>query len=350
MLKILFLYSSLNGFLLSTLRSLYKSNKFFSIDLVYWDKNITSGNKFKDIKNFEFINFHKRSELDLKKLKTFVYKLEPQIIYISGWMDKDYIKALNYYRKFNNNHKTICGFDDQWFGTTRQFIGSIFFKIFLKKYFDKAWVSGSPQYHYAKKFGFKSKHIIFNLLSADSDLFSVKTTLNKRIVYVGRLEPEKGPDLLIEAYRKLSENERKALPLTMIGDGTLLSEIQKNLPKEVKILSYLKPDDLIQELSKGGIGCVPSRFEPWGVVLHEYALLGYPIISSSICGANSEFLIENYNGYTFKPNDIEAIYKTLKKIISLDEKSLLKFSKASLFLGNRINSEIASQSLLSIIK
>lgn len=344
--RIVFLYSSLNGFVVSTIRALYETGRCQSIDVIYWDKNKTSGNLFQYSKG-SFANFFGRSKYSNSELILFLEKKCPDIIYISGWMDKGYLKALRRYRKKNKFSITVCGIDDQWHGNIRQWLGKYYYRIIYKRLFDRIWVAGSPQYYFAKKLGYGDKEIIFNLLSADSRLFKPGTSICRRFVYVGRLEKEKGVDILLSAYGKLDENERGNWPLHIFGDGSLNEEIGRNLPTGAILYSYLQPELLSLELSNGGVACQPSRFEQWGVSIHELALLGYPLIVSSACGAASEFVIDGFNGFYFNKENTNEMLVAMKKIIQLSQDELTQFSSGSKLLGARISSEICAYSLLS---
>lgn len=112
----------------------------------------------------------------------------------------------------------------------------------------------------------------------------------------------------------------------------------------------MQPDELKMELSKGGVLCMPSKSDAWGVAIHELALNGYPLILSTACGAATEFLISGYNGYLFLSGSVDSLKEKLIKISKLSDDMLDLYSERSVKLGNRINPDISAQSLLSIIE
>ncbi len=344
--RIVFLYSTLNGFVVSTLRALYESGRCEAIDVIHWDKGKTSGNAFQN-RQENFASFFLRSEFTDASLYNFLEQRCPDIIYVSGWMDEGYIKALQRFRLTNRSHTSVCGIDDQWHGSARQWLGKYYFLAVYRRLFDRMWVAGAPQYHFARQLGYDDSQILFNLLSADSGLFNKGVPINKRFVYVGRLEPEKGPDVLVSTYAMLTSEERRIWPLHIIGDGSLRHDIEINLPAGAIFHAYLQPQALSLELEKGGVGCQPSRFEQWGVSIHELAMLGYPLIVSSACGAASEFVIDDFNGFYFRKEDSDDLLYAMKRFIALSDEELSRFSLASRSLGGRISSNISAYSLLS---
>lgn len=344
--RLVFLYSSLNGFVVSTLRALHATGRCQAIDIIHWDKRKTAGNSFQSEKN-SFANFFGRSQFDEASLFSFLKEKNPDIIYISGWMDRGYLAALRRYRSINGNNTTVCGIDDQWRGSFRQWLGRYYYRVQYRNLFDRIWAAGAPQYHFARQLGYRDHEILFNLLSADTKIFKPTPSTNRRFVYVGRLEQEKGPDILVSAYRKLSDETRRSWMLHIIGDGSLRSEIENNLPKGATLLSYLQPEALSHELAKGGVGCQPSRFEQWGVSIHELALLGYPLIVSTSCGAASEFVIDGFNGFYFQNESVAALLSAMEKCIELNDAELRRFSEASKSLGARISPDMCAYSFLS---
>ena len=59
---------------------------------------------------------------------------------------------------------------------------------------------------------------------------------------------------------------------------------------------------------------MPSKKEPWGVVLHEMAIAGLPLLASRAVGAATKFIVPTKNGELLKPETIaEEIKGSLKK-------------------------------------
>lgn len=346
-INIFFFYSRLNHHFIGILKALSKLESQVIITVVFWDKTINTPYIPEQIYN---VSYYAKSEFSNKALLRLLKDKNPNIIYAPGWMDLNYLKVIYKYKK-KSKVKVVAGIDDQWKGTIRQHFGRLVFKFWLKQLFDYLWVAGKPQYYYAKKMGYNDKRIISNLLSADSILFNQKANFSKRIVYLGRFSNEKGVLNLIRIYKSIPNYLKREWELVLIGDGPLKKQINIEADKFISVLPYLQSDALLAELKKGGIFCMPSNlWEMWGVAIHELAILGYPLLLSNICGANTEFLIDGYNGYSFNPNNIEDFKKKLMAIISLDQNILLKFAERSHVLGKRIDSEISAFSILSIMQ
>jgi len=343
-MKIVFLYSEVLGYTEGTFKALVEMGS--SVSVVYWDIKKLTPFQVSEKSN---VSYHPRSEFTFDKLFDFLVSQNPKILFVSGWMDEGYIHAAKRYKKFNNHVKVVCGIDDQWLGTLRQYLGTVYFRFAYRKLFDFMWVSGKQQFEYARRMGYGPENIIGNLYSANSYVFNQKASFTKRIVFLGRFAPVKGIFTLLDAYNRLPESIQQEWPLLLIGDGPLKAEIVNKKSDYVQIIPFLQPVELFNELKKGGVFCLPSTFEAWGVVIHEAAALGYPMVISSDCGAATEFLIPGYNGYLFSHRKEGDLHNALLKITTLNEITLQKFSDRSYILSQKINSETTAASLMSVL-
>jgi glycosyltransferase involved in cell wall biosynthesis len=347
-IRIVFLYSTVVGHVVGVLKALLQCGRNTEIDVVFWDRKHINTSRYV-IEKIDRVTFHARSSMTDSGLVELLLSRNPDIIYISGWMDRGYLRALGRYRAAGGNAQVVCGIDDQWKGTLKQYLGKIYFRLFYSKLFDFMWVSGKPQYHYAQRFGYRHERIISNLLSADTTIFNRKPAFSRRFVFIGRFVPQKGLDLLLNGYNSLPEGTKMEWPLVLIGDGGLRETIMNKKSEYVVLKPFMQPKALIEELMQGGVACIASNNELWGVAIHEMALLGYPLILSSACGAATEFLIGGYNGFLFKKNDMQSLRDAMIKITSLPIEDLELFSLRSHHLGQRITPEHAAYSLLSVI-
>lgn len=344
--RLVFLWSEVTGYVQSLMEELV--SKFeASINVVHWDRKKKNSTQFL-IGAKKNIKFYGRSRTNDKEVRRILDETAPTIVVVSGWMDKGYIKVCKAYKKDNPSVKIIAGIDDQWKGTMRQHLGRVYYRIFYKKLFDYLWVAGKPQFSYAQHFGYRIDNIVSNLYSADSKLFKPSGKVSRRFVFVGRFDPIKALDVLVDAYCSLTELEQQRWPLYLIGDGEQREMILAKNNPNIIVKPFMQPENLRMELAEGGVGCLTSHQDQWGVVIHEYALMGFPLLLSTGCGASTEFLIPGYNGFIFKKGDRKSLSEALRNFTKLGDDELMLFSNRSVNLGNRINTEQAAASLLSV--
>lgn len=165
-MKILFLYSEVMGYTEALFRALIHYYGA-EIRVVYWDQNRKS--RF-EVKNPD-VQYYKRSEFGVEKQLGLVNDFHPDILYISGWMDKDYLKMALEAKSLGI--PVVSGLDTPWVSTFRQRIATMFYKRFFHRHFDYFWVPGDRQYQYARRLGFDDEKIILDLYSADIALFGM---------------------------------------------------------------------------------------------------------------------------------------------------------------------------------
>jgi glycosyltransferase involved in cell wall biosynthesis len=129
------------------------------------------------------------------------------------------------------------------------------------------------------------------------------------IVYVGRMTYQKGVDLLIEAIPDVLKDFPNA-KFVFIGDGYMKSQLEKrvselNLWHAVRFTGYIPDDWKLKIIKASDAVVVPSRNEPFGIVVLEAWSAGKPIIATHGTGAG-ELVWHGVTGYRVyqAPNSI----------------------------------------------
>lgn len=122
----------------------------------------------------------------------------------------------------------------------------------------------------------------------DDEVFRLMPEVERSrdLVFLGRLTPEKGADLVIEALDLLRQSGLTPT-FTVIGagpeKGALVSQVARlKLEGQVRFLGQLSGAALAEELNRHRIMTVPSRWdEPYGIVALEGIACGCAIVGSS---------------------------------------------------------------------
>jgi glycosyltransferase involved in cell wall biosynthesis len=136
------------------------------------------------------------------------------------------------------------------------------------------------------------------------------------VLYVGRLVPEKGVDVLLDAWRA-AEPDRATLVL--IGDGPLL-EAGRMTPGTLA-LGPLPRAELPIAYAASRFVVVPSiptpRFrEPWGLVVNEAMHQGRPVIATETVGAAAGGLVrDGETGLVIPSGDAGALTRAMERLL-----------------------------------
>ena len=136
------------------------------------------------------------------------------------------------------------------------------------------------------------------------------------ILSIGRLENEKGMDLVIQAFGRLV-SEIPGASLRIVGKGPLEPMLREmaskvNVGENIHFLGKLTPGQILSELHRAKILAVTSRFEAFGVVFIEAMSTGLPVLAARSGGPDS-FVTEGV-GKLVKSDSAEAVYEGLKHI------------------------------------
>ena len=104
------------------------------------------------------------------------------------------------------------------------------------------------------------------------------------ILFIGRLVYQKGPDLLIEAMRTVCQNHWDA-KLIVAGEGDMhqfLVERAKDLP--ANFVGYVPDSEYVRLLNACDLVVIPSRNEPFGLVLLEAWSAEKGVVASNVGG------------------------------------------------------------------
>ena len=95
----------------------------------------------------------------------------------------------------------------------------------------------------------------------------------------------------------------------------------------------MQPSRLPNVISQVSVLILPSRREPWGVVVHEAAKAGLGLVLTSACGAGDYFLRDRLNGRLVPPGDAVALCEALEWFQNLNDVSLRQVGERSALLA-----------------
>ena len=345
--KVAFLYSEIAGYFLANVRQLSKEAEVL---IFRWPINDEAPFNFEPIEGVQILD---RSKFTQPEIENKLNEFNPSILVCSGWMDKGYVRAA---KSFNKRIPVVLSLDNHWLGSIKQRIASLVSPFYLKKIFTHAWVPGEPQAIFANKLSFKDKHLLLNFYCADSTLFKgvydgtfelKKTAFPKRFLYVARYVEHKGIFEMWEAYKQLKQETGTDWELWCMGTG---EEWERRVESEgIKHLGFIQPNEMLPYIKDTGVYILPSKFEPWGVSVQEFAISGYPLLVSKEIGSKTKYLTEE-NGFEFEAGNVDDIKRVMKKVIELSETELINMAEKSHEVGMSFTVENWVNNLMSTLK
>jgi glycosyltransferase involved in cell wall biosynthesis len=347
MRRILFLYTELAEYVLACIEQLEKEE--VEVHVVRFPLNSEAPFEFRTL---EKTKIYDRSDYSDEQLQKLTQEINPDIILCSGWIDKGYLNICRLAK--SRNIPTVLLLDNQWVGSAKQRIASLTSSLFLKNKFSKAWVPGAPQKEFAQHLGFKD--IRTGFYCADTHLFekagaarkrTIEEKFPKKLLFVGRYLEFKGIFDLWKAFIELYNEGLNDWELICAGTGDLWD--QRIEHPAIKHVGFIQPAKLLDLVEETGVFVLPSHREPWGVVVHEMAAAGLPMICSSTIGAASKFLVEGENGFMHKAGDQADLKLALKKMMSCSSDNLKSMGNKSFELSKSISPQLWTKTLLELL-
>jgi glycosyltransferase involved in cell wall biosynthesis len=146
------------------------------------------------------------------------------------------------------------------------------------------------------------------------------------IGFVGRISPEKAPDVAIKALHRLRTGHGLDVALVLAGSGDdgYLNELQALvrhllLEEHVRFLGHLYRPRVMELMAGLAVLVVPSRWqEPSGTVASEAAAVGTPVVAAR-SGGIPEYLPEGEAALYFEIDDVEGCARALAETLEDEE-------------------------------
>jgi glycosyltransferase involved in cell wall biosynthesis len=130
-------------------------------------------------------------------------------------------------------------------------------------------------------------------------------------IFAGRLIPEKGGGVLLNAWRSLPD-----VPLTIVGDGPERKALEARAPANVSFLGQVSRDETLRQIQSAAVLIAPSIwYEPFGMVAIEAFAAGLPVVASRI-GAFPEIVDDGVTGFLFEPGQADCLAGKVREALS----------------------------------
>ncbi|MDE1155694.1 MAG: glycosyltransferase family 4 protein [Acidobacteriaceae bacterium] len=147
------------------------------------------------------------------------------------------------------------------------------------------------------------------------------------ILFASKLQTRKHADHLVQAFHehcnKLSSEAAKPY-LVIVGDG----EERKNLEQLVSTLGlgefvrfpgFRNQSELPRFFDLASVFVLPSRHEPWGLIVNESMASGCPVIVSTDVGSALDLVTDGVEGCVYPVGDVNALTDALDRVFATPE-------------------------------
>lgn len=158
--------------------------------------------------------------------------------------------------------------------------------------------------------------------TVDTELFSPDPAVSKGddvgIIFVGRLDPNKGPLILLEAIRQCVREGLSGIRVEFCGSGGMREEIEtfvasNELSGVVRVWGQLERPALLERMRSASIYCLPTLREPGGNAILEAMACELPVITSDYGGP--KYIVDESCGIKIAMTDYATYVSDLASAI-----------------------------------
>lgn len=169
------------------------------------------------------------------------------------------------------------------------------------------------------------------------------------IIYVGRLSPEKGVEVLLKSFEQYASTTTDT-HCVLVGDGieksNLLAQIQSYKCKnQIHFLGFRS--DIKELVSGSDVLVLPSHIETFSLTTLQAFASGTPCIGSDV-GGTPEQILDKFSGRLFPDNDTTVLVECLHDILDNPDKAVYYSTNARSLSMNYLNSDRMTTDIINV--
>jgi len=142
------------------------------------------------------------------------------------------------------------------------------------------------------------------------------------ILFASKLQPRKRAVDLLDAYLALTPNREPHPYLLFVGDGedrpllaARINEAAAHGIHSIRLCGFRNQSELPRFFDLATVFVLPSRHEPWGLVVNEAMAAALPVIVSDEVGCHPDLITPGVEGLVFPAGNIPALTNALRQIL-----------------------------------
>lgn len=216
----------------------------------------------------------------------------------------------------------------------------------IRSLFDWAVTGGSAHVRYLRQLNFPADRIASFYDVVGNEKLSETTTALRAgstaadhhlpsgyFLYVGRLASEKNVDGLLRAW--IAYREHGGIrSLVIVGDGPESAALHQiaadsGLNANLHFVGHKSSRELRPFFAFADCFVLPSKREPWGLVINEAMAASLPVLVSARCGCVEDLVQEGRNGFSFDPANLQELTARLHMFDEMSKDVRALMGKAS---------------------
>ncbi|HEY4210006.1 MAG TPA: glycosyltransferase family 4 protein [Steroidobacteraceae bacterium] len=290
---------------------------------------------------------------------------EPAAVLVFGWNSHAHLGAMRHFKGrvpvFFRGDSTLLDQRSSWRVVVRKRL-----LTWVYSHIDTAIAVGLNNRDYFRWCGVPEQRIDFAPHAVDTSRFADRDLEHQEqggrlraqlgiapearvLLFAGKLQWQKDPFLLLEAYRAATgsrgpagsrapaNSEASATHLVFVGNGPLEAQMRVRAQDrpDVHFLPFHNQQAMPGVYRLGDVFVLPSRTETWGLALNEAMASGRAVIASSRAGGTRDLVTPGVNGWVFESGDLGQLTQVVTDALSCDPVRLRRLGAAARKVSER---------------
>ena len=144
------------------------------------------------------------------------------------------------------------------------------------------------------------------------------------ILFASKLQTRKHCDDLVAAYARLGSGGAEPHPyLLIVGNGEERVALERQVSAlgltRVRFCGFRNQSEMPRFLDLATVFVLPSRHEPWGLIVNEAMNAGVPVIVSDDVGCHPDLVTDGVEGFVYPVRDVDALTLALRRVLATPE-------------------------------
>ena len=139
------------------------------------------------------------------------------------------------------------------------------------------------------------------------------------ILFCSKLQGRKNCGDLLTAYVQLSDTAEPWPYLVIVGDGEERSALESRAAatgwNSIRFTGFKNQSELPRYFDLATVFVLPSRHEPWGLIVNEVMNAGRAVILSGDVGCQPDLVKDGDEGFVFATGDVPALTRALRRVL-----------------------------------
>ncbi len=161
-----------------------------------------------------------------------------------------------------------------------------------------------------ESYGIDAERCYLSSLCADNKAYLRQAALPDKqfdFIFSGRIEPVKNPLFALDVAVNTAKKLQRRVSIVFVGSGSMEQLVRGAAERQRQhvdacFTGFVTQGQLPDLYHAARVMLMPTRWDPWGMVVNEACAAGLPVIISPAAGAANELVLDRHNGYVSELN------------------------------------------------